>query len=213
MENNIGKGCTSCWSKNWVLRLVFGLVIFFSGLGVQRDSKAHSEGLDPKKLTSLHLLTGKEQGVAPSLCVAMAAGSSSRSFSRTALPATILESKSMGRERRGRGFHFGGSGHGRWRLASAAAAAIAATTRSSWGARWWRAEEGVLVGEGKGGYEDAHHRSNRAVMASRRRSTRVLCFWGRNRGARNWSEEEDGRRAAQLGELGGGVESSSGHVL
>ena len=112
-----------------------------------------------------------------------------------------------------KGFYFGGYRHGRWRLASAAAAAIVVSTRSSWGARWWRAEEGVLVGEGRGGYEDAHRRSNRAAMASRRRSTIVLCFWGRNRGARNWSSEEDERRAAQLGELGGGVESSSGHVL
>ena len=167
------------------------VIIFFSGLGVQRDSKAHSEGLDQKKTHEPSSAHGKGTGRRPSLCVAMAAGSSSLSFSRTALPATILESKSMGRERRGRGFHFGGSGHGRQRLASAAAAAIAVTTRSSWGARWWLAEEAVLVGEGRGGYEDAHHRSNRAVMASRRRSTRVLCFWGGNRGA---SELERRRR-------------------
>ena len=38
-----------------------------------------------------------------------------------------------------------------------------------------------------------------------------VCSWGKkNRGARNWSEEEDGRRAAQLGELGGGVELHEG---
>ena len=68
----------------------------------------------------------------------------------------------------------------------------------------------MLVGEGRGGYEDAHRRSNRAAMASRRRSTRVLCFWGRNRGAGNWSSKEEERRAAQLGELGGGVELHKG---
>ena len=38
----------------------------------------------------------------------------------------------------------------------------------------------------------------------------MLCFWGRNRGARNWSSEEDERRAAQLGELGGGMELHEG---
>ena len=31
MENNIGKGCMGCWSQNWALQLVFGLVIFFLG--------------------------------------------------------------------------------------------------------------------------------------------------------------------------------------
>jgi hypothetical protein len=91
--------------------LLFYFSLFFLGQVV--SARPIVRGWTQKKLTSLYLLTGKEQGVAPSLCVAMAAGSSSLSFSRTALPATILESKSMGRERRGRGFHFGGSGHGR----------------------------------------------------------------------------------------------------
>jgi len=174
--------CGSClgWSS-----------FFFLGWVYNGIARPIVRGWTKKKTHEPSSAHGKGTGRRPSLCVAMAAGSSSLSFSRTALPATILESKSMGRERRGRGFHFGGSGHGRQRLASAAAAAIAVTTRSSWGARWWLAEEAVLVGEGRGGYEDAHHRSNRAVMASRRRSTRVLCFWGGNRGA---SELERRRR-------------------
>ena len=56
---------------------------------------------------SLHLLTGKEQGVAPFLCVAMAVGSSSRSLAGMALPASVLEAEGMGSERRARGFRSG----------------------------------------------------------------------------------------------------------
>ena len=63
-----------------------------------------------------HMLRGTEETTAARVLLlchnAMAAGPSSRSFSRTALPATVLESESMGRERRERVFHFGGSGHG-----------------------------------------------------------------------------------------------------
>ena len=63
-----------------------------------------------------HMLRGTEETTAARVLLfchnTMAAGSSSLSFSRTALPATVLESESMGRERRERGFHFGGSGHG-----------------------------------------------------------------------------------------------------
>ena len=63
-----------------------------------------------------HMLRGTEETTAARVLLlchnAMAAGSSSRSFSRTSFPATVLESESMGRERRERGFHFGGSGHG-----------------------------------------------------------------------------------------------------
>ena len=45
---------------------------------------------------------------------------------------------------------------------------------SSWGARWWHGEEKARLGAGRGGFGSAHHRSNRAVMASRRRSTMAL---------------------------------------
>ena len=65
--------------------------------------------------SSPHVLRGTEETTAARVLLlchnAMAAGPSSRSFSRTALPATVLESESMERERRERGFHFGGSGH------------------------------------------------------------------------------------------------------
>src|SRR6185312_15923831 len=101
MENNIGNGCTGCWSQNWALQLVFGLVIFFSGLGVQCDSKAH-------RPLSVHVKGYREggrrrsQAAPPALRVA-----ARRSFVGIELRSTVYKSEGMGRERRVRGFSFG----------------------------------------------------------------------------------------------------------
>ena len=58
-------------------------------------------------------VTGRRnRDVVPFLGASMAAGSSSRSSARTALPATVLESEGIVRERRARGFSFGDSRHG-----------------------------------------------------------------------------------------------------
>ena len=55
----------------------------------------------------------REGGLRRFPSAAMAAGTSSPSSTGTALPASIHQAESMGRERRVRGFHFGDSRHGK----------------------------------------------------------------------------------------------------
>jgi len=116
-------------------------------------------GLDKKKKDEQVTGRNTEQGLRPLFpSAAMAARTSSLSSIGTALPASILEAESMGRERerRVRGFHFGDSGHGKRRWVAAAAAAMVMAAGSSAQAAIVKTRLGACIG----GYGGAHLERN-----------------------------------------------------
>jgi len=85
-----------------------------------------------------------------------------------ALPASILEAKGMGRERRVRGFLFGDSKHGRRGGTGLAPNSHYYHIGSSRGALFRRGKGRARVGAGRGGYGVAYNSLNQARDSRRK---------------------------------------------